>query len=674
VIAASYAMYWPRVVASLIFGLSVLFLLFRVRPSPMVRSFAITYGCAALFFACTFGGGVVNPVSPLVLQLGALGVGLPMALRSTLLFPIGQVRQGMLARFGPWIFSLMAPLDASRFYGWPLPARIGAEAGSALLIVYLVACVAILARTYRASDPIARRRIKWFLLGVYWAVLPPIAAAVLTAFAPRYAPALAISAVSLALIPIFLIVSITRYELLDVDRVLSATASYTLLLVAVLAIMLVGIPRFAPQLARAIDVDSVIVEMGLAVALAGLAVPMNRILHERVDRVLFIERYALEHGVAELVHDLSSCTTPEDLTRTGGDRLVRLLRPESCLIYMRNADAFGAAFAHGEVTPATFERSGPLVAALAQHRAPLAGHELARGPFAAPLAPFEQAALETLGVPIVMPVRRAEELVAFVCLGPKQSGDQYTATDRTLLSVLAEKLSTELQRFDQEQMLAASRRMQETLRRYVPGTLADHLDQGGSLDVGECEVSVLFVDLRGYSRYAAGVSPEETFSTVSRYTETVSAVVRRHGGTVVEFNGDGMMAVFGAPEPLAAKERAAEAAGEEIVGAVEGLAIDGRAPGDAALSVGVGIATGPAFVGSIRAVDRLIWTAIGDTTNRAARLQTLTRELGAAMVIDAATWRAAGERARAYEMRASVSLRGRPEPEDLYVLPLLASA
>ncbi len=118
--------------------------------------------------------------------------------------------------------------------------------------------------------------------------------------------------------------------------------------------------------------------------------------------------------------------------------------------------------------------------------------------------------------------------------------------------------------------------------------------------------------------------------------------------------------------------KAAQVAGECIVEAVARLGVPLRAEDEGPLRVGVGIATGPAFVGSIRAVDRLIRTAIGDTTNRAARLQTLSRELGAAMVIDAATWRAAGARARAFEKRERVALRGRPEPEDLYVLPLAA--
>jgi adenylate cyclase len=69
-------------------------------------------------------------------------------------------------------------------------------------------------------------------------------------------------------------------------------------------------------------------------------------------------------------------------------------------------------------------------------------------------------------------------------------------------------------------------------------------------------------------------------------------------------------------------------------------------------------------------VDRLIWTALGNTTNLAARLQTLTRDLDASIVIDLATWRGAGEAAAAFERREAVPIRGRSHTEDLYVLPL----
>ncbi len=96
--------------------------------------------------------------------------------------------------------------------------------------------------------------------------------------------------------------------------------------------------------------------------------------------------------------------------------------------------------------------------------------------------------------------------------------------------------------------------------------------------------------------------------------------------------------------------------------------------GQTKLSVGVGIATGDAFVGNIQAVDRMIWTAIGNTTNLAARLQNLTRDLDAALVIDRATWERAQPAAAAFDKRPDVPIRGRRETQDLYVLAMPASS
>lgn len=81
------------------------------------------------------------------------------------------------------------------------------------------------------------------------------------------------------------------------------------------------------------------------------------------------------------------------------------------------------------------------------------------------------------------------------------------------------------------------------------------------------------------------------------------------------------------------------------------------------------MASGSAFVGTVQASDRVIWTALGNTTNLAARLQGLTRDLDASMVIDQSTWRAAGEPPE-FERREQVTIRGREQREDVYLLPL----
>jgi adenylate cyclase len=146
--------------------------------------------------------------------------------------------------------------------------------------------------------------------------------------------------------------------------------------------------------------------------------------------------------------------------------------------------------------------------------------------------------------------------------------------------------------------------------------------------------------------------------------------VQKHAGSVVEFNGDGMMAVFGAPRELAHKERAAVEAGREMIDAVAALPVEGGE----ALSVGVGIATGEAFVGNIRAVDRMIWIAIGNTTNLAARLQGLTKDLDASVVIDIVTWERARLVAADFQKRPGVAIRGRREVQEAYILPIESRA
>jgi adenylate cyclase len=309
-----------------------------------------------------------------------------------------------------------------------------------------------------------------------------------------------------------------------------------------------------------------------------------------------------------------------------------------------------------------------MITTLQQRSAPLASERVASRSREPGLSAFDRAALETLGVPVVVPVRRQGALVAFLCLGPKRSGDIYTPIDLTLLNAVGDKVSTQMARIDQEEMAREASTMQEQLRRYVPGAVARELESGESLEAQERAVSVLFVDIRGYSGYSEARHAREVFSAINRYTTTVSSIVDKFGGSVLEFSGDGMMAVFGAPRTIGDKERLAVLCAREACDAVQSL--DRLGLDEHALSVGVGIATGAAFVGNVRSVDRLIWTALGDTTNLAARLQGLTRDLDAAIVIDLATWRAAGEAAADFERRENVPIRGRSRREEVFILPL----
>jgi class 3 adenylate cyclase len=100
-----------------------------------------------------------------------------------------------------------------------------------------------------------------------------------------------------------------------------------------------------------------------------------------------------------------------------------------------------------------------------------------------------------------------------VCLGQKRSGDVYTSTDLALLAAVADKVSGELRRFDEAEIRRQAQARQDALRRYVPGAVAAQVVSGQELEAGEREMSVLFVDIRGYTTYSEGRTAAEIFST-----------------------------------------------------------------------------------------------------------------------------------------------------------------
>jgi class 3 adenylate cyclase len=661
-----HAAYRPWLASSLAFVVCVLFILLRGRPTPMVRALFHAGICWA-FTACFFAGSRFELYAFVAMLSLASTIFFPLALRAAFLFPDDRPPASRWHRIWPWGFAIFGPLNLLFVTGHFGVVTLGTFG---TLAVGVVAFLAVATHKYRRADPLQRRQFKWVVLGFYLSSLPFLVATGLTAWDPRFGPLFPLAAWAGPILPACLLVSVVRFNLFDIDRLISATASYNVVLVVLGAGALVVVPRVAEAASGLVGIDPRTGQVVLSLALAAVVIPAHRRLRPQIDRVFFKERYALDHGIAELLPTLSACADARELTERAGAGLHRLLRPEACVVYAGVEESYAPIFVEGRAVPPAFEADSLLIGALRGRHAPLSLSDAGRRPDEAPLGPFDRAALETLGAEVVLPVRQDDGLAAFLCLGPKRSGDVYTSTDLSHLVAVAETVSQQLRRFDQEAVNREAQAMQESLRRYVPGAIAEQLGSGDELVSGEREVSVLFVDIRGYTSFSESRKAEEIFSTVSRYTETVSEIVRKHGGSVVEFNGDGMMTVFGAPREIAHKERAAVEAGREIVEAVGALTIEDAQGEQTKLSVGVGIATGEAFVGNIQAVDRMIWSAIGNTTNLAARLQSLTRDLDAALVIDPATWERAQPAAADFDKRPEVPIRGRRETQDVYALPM----
>jgi class 3 adenylate cyclase len=171
----------------------------------------------------------------------------------------------------------------------------------------------------------------------------------------------------------------------------------------------------------------------------------------------------------------------------------------------------------------------------------------------------------------------------------------------------------------------------------------------------------MFVDVRGFTSFAERSDATEVVAALNALFEVMVPIVAEHGGHVDKFLGDGLLAVFGAPEGYRDHADRAVAAGLELARAV-------NRPG-AELRIGVGVNTGPVVAGSIGGAGRLNFSVIGDAVNLAARVEAATRDTGDDLLITRATHDAL-TRPVAVVSRGSVALKGKEEPVEVLACPL----
>lgn len=186
-------------------------------------------------------------------------------------------------------------------------------------------------------------------------------------------------------------------------------------------------------------------------------------------------------------------------------------------------------------------------------------------------------------------------------------------------------------------------RIQQTFGRHVGQAAAEQiLAQGDGLTGAEQVISVMFVDVRNFTEHSSRHSPEEVVEALNLFFTMAVETVESHGGMVNKFLGDGFMALFGIGNPDqhdASGAHQAFQAGCALIDCVESACDELAAAGWPGLAIGVGINTGTAVVGSIGSPQRQEYTAIGDTVNVAARVESLTKQVGRPLLVTAATRR-----------------------------------
>lgn len=221
--------------------------------------------------------------------------------------------------------------------------------------------------------------------------------------------------------------------------------------------------------------------------------------------------------------------------------------------------------------------------------------------------------------------------------------------------------------------MAAALRERETLKgalaRYVSKHVAENIiadNKLPGLKGDRRRITVLFCDIRNFTRFANALPPEEVVAFLNEYFAEMIEAIFSHQGTLDKFLGDGLMAVFGAPLDDPQHELHAVTAALEMQARLRRLRE--RWHGDKAeIASGIGIHTGDAIVGNIGSEQRMEYTAIGDTVNIASRLERATKELGFEILLSESTAEALGGE---FSLRRidDIQCRGVAQPLTIYTV------
>jgi adenylate cyclase len=208
------------------------------------------------------------------------------------------------------------------------------------------------------------------------------------------------------------------------------------------------------------------------------------------------------------------------------------------------------------------------------------------------------------------------------------------------------------------------RRTRDLFGRFVPEAVVDELLDDPSaerrLAGRRLDSTVMFCDLRGFTTFAESLPAERVLEVLNRYLSEMSEAILDHGGTVVSYMGDGIMAVFGSP--LAREDHAQiafDAACEMLEVRMPRVNEWLRERELSEFRMGIGLNSGPVMSGTVGSERRLEYAAIGDTTNVAARLEAATKEQNGGLLMADSTRQALSSGADRLVRRGNLDVRGR---------------
>jgi adenylate cyclase len=261
---------------------------------------------------------------------------------------------------------------------------------------------------------------------------------------------------------------------------------------------------------------------------------------------------------------------------------------------------------------------------------------------------------------VVRPVQAMQKATALVKEGDLNAEIPVTSNDE--LGALGESFNLMLEGMRERRLL------KETFGKYVSQEVRDEILAGRiKLDGESKEVTLLFTDLRDFTPLVEATPPQTVVKIINDYFQEMTQSVKAQKGLVLQFVGDEIEAVFGAPLALDNHADRAVSAALDMRGRLEELNQKLQAQGLGPLRHGIGIHTGTVLAGNIGSSDRLSYALVGDAVNLASRIQGLNKEFGTDILISVRT-KDSLQKAHALQKMPEAKVKGKSHPVQVYAV------
>jgi class 3 adenylate cyclase len=501
----------------------------------------------------------------------------------------------------------------------------------------------------KKSSVLAKQRAKVILFGALLA-LPIPAIGPLAAFMGQTLGGMRIitnfTSIPIIIFPASIAYAIAKHNLFDVDVYIKRAVGYGIMTA------IVGLTYFSLQVGVRAAFEPVFGEHSekiypiiFAVLVVFFFNPLNKTVQTAVDQLFYRKKFSYKETVTKVSNALTSMLDLDEVIRKliNTARLEMFIDKAGVLILDDKKKECQTMFIGDEQESVKssenecIQYNDPFISVLTKNKKLVTIYDINEDPHYRDIKDACSERFSRMGVSMVLPLVYQDTVKGALALGYKKSGHFYTRADIDLLNTLANSGAVAIENAKLVDQIKKEEIIRTNLSRYLsPQVVEDILHKDVEVNLGgdRKTVTILFMDLIGFTSLSEKLQPEEVVSILNEYFTEMSSGIFKWQGTLDKFAGDQIMAFWGAPFPQPNHAELSVQCALEVSRTLDELQKKWKNEGKPILNCGIGINTGEVLVGNIGVEGmKMDYTVIGDSVNLAARVEKITRQYESRILI-----------------------------------------